>query len=104
MFAGNIVRLTGLDVPPPPEPLKGFVTVTVAAPALAISLVETAILSSAEERKVVCRAAPLKFTTELLTKLNPDTVSVNPAPPATTLEGLMSDRTGEALEAGAGGT
>jgi hypothetical protein len=49
---------------------------------------------------------PLKFTAEPLTKLNPSTVNVNPAPPATTLEGLMSETmgTGEVLEADVGGT
>jgi hypothetical protein len=74
-----------------------------AVTALAMSPAETAMLRSVAERKVVCRAAPLKFTTELATKLNPDTESVKPAPPATTLEGLMDERMGEAFEAGAGG-
>jgi len=104
IFAGEMIRLTGFEVPPPPELLKGFVTVSVAVPALAIALDETAKLSCVVERKVVGWASPLKFTTELLTKLNPDRESVNPGPPATTLEGLRDERIGEALEAGAGGT
>lgn len=102
-FTGEIVRFSGLEVPPPLEPLRGFVTVMVAVPALAMSPAEIAMLSSVAEKKVVCRAAPLKFTMELPTKLNPDTDSVKLAPPATTLEGLMDERMGEAFEAGAGG-
>jgi hypothetical protein len=103
MLGGEIVRVNGLEVPPPPDPLSGFVTVIAAELAVAISLAKTAMLSAVAETNVVCRAAPLKFTAELLTKLNPDTDSVKPGPPATTLEGLMDERIGAASEEGAGG-
>jgi len=42
-----------------------------------------------ELTKVVVRADPAKFTTELLTKFVPLTVSVNAASPTFTLEGEM---------------
>jgi hypothetical protein len=103
MLGGEIVRVKGLEVPPPPDPLRGFVTVIAAELAVAISLAKTAMLSAVAETNVVCRAAPFKFTAELLTKLNPDTDSVKPGPPATTLEGLMDERIGAASEEGAGG-
>lgn len=103
-FGGETASATGLEVPPPLDPLSGLVTVIEAEPALAMSLAKIATLRAVAETKVVCRATPLKFTTELPTKLNPDTDSVKPGPPATTLEGLMDKIIGAALAEGAGGT
>jgi hypothetical protein len=102
-FGSEVVRVKGLEVPPPPDPLRGFVTVIAAELAVAMSLAKTAMLSAVAETNVVCQVAALKFTTELLTKLNPDTDSVKPGPPATTLERLMDERIGAELEEGAGG-
>ena len=103
MFAARMVRVTGLVVSAPPAPIAGFVTVIVAVPGFAMSLAEMAIVSCTEDLKVVCRATPLKFTTELWTKFEPTTKSVNPAAPATALDGLMPERIGAELEAATGG-
>src|ERR1035437_759548 len=56
-----------------------------------------AMLSRVELMYVADRAMPLKFTTEPVTKFEPFTVSVNPAPPAATLDGLMDEIVGEGL-------
>src|ERR1039457_218123 len=56
-----------------------------------------AMLSCVELMYFDGRAAPLKFTTEPVTKFEPFTVSVNPAPPATTMDGLMDEIVGEGL-------
>jgi len=99
-----IVRVRGLDVPPPPDPPRGFVTVTLAVPAVAMSADESVMLRSVADANAVVRAAPLKFTTDVFTKLNPNTKSVEEGPPAVTLAGFREERAGAATEAGAGGT
>lgn len=82
--AAVIVKVTELDVPPPGA---GFVTVMAGVPPLATSLAEIAAVSCVELTNVVVFALPLNFTTELLTKLEPLTVSVNAADPAAMVEG-----------------
>jgi hypothetical protein len=72
------------DVPPPGA---GFVTVTVAVPAVAISAAVIAAVNCVALTKVVVLAAPLNFTTDVDTKPIPLTVSVKAAPPAVALVG-----------------
>src|ERR1700687_6372959 len=62
-----------------------------------MSLAEIEIVSFVELTYVVDRAVPLKFTTDTGTKSQPFTASVNPAPPATALEGLIDETVGEGL-------
>src|ERR1700687_3223724 len=62
-----------------------------------MSLAEIEIVSFVELTYVVDRAVPLKFTTDPVTKFEPFTASVNPAPPATALEGLIDESVGEGL-------
>jgi hypothetical protein len=63
----------------------------------AMSVAEIAVVSFVELMKVVGRVAPLKFTMEPVTKFEPFTTSVNPAAPATTLEGTMDEVIGAGL-------
>ncbi len=72
------------DVPPPGA---GFVTVTLNVPAVAMSAAVIAAVTCVALTNVVVRADPLKFTTEVETKLVPFTVSVNAAPPLVALVG-----------------
>src|SRR5262249_28454652 len=68
---GLIANERELDVPPPGA---GFVTVTVAEPAVAISAAEMAAVSWVALTNVVVLAAPLNFTTDVDTKPVPFTV------------------------------
>ena len=88
-----IVKVRALDVPPPGAGLK---TVTLAAPALAMSEAKMLAVSCVLLTKVVVRFALFHRTIDPLTKFVPLTVSVNPAPPATALLGfkLLSVGTG----------
>jgi len=72
------------DVPPPGA---GFVTVTVAIPAAAISAAVIAAVNCAALTNVVVLAAPLNFTIDVETKAVPLTVRVKAAPPAVALVG-----------------
>ena len=72
------------DVPPPGA---GFVTVTVAVPAVAISVAVIAAVNCVALTNVVVLAAPLNFTTEVDSKPVPFTVRVKAAPPAVALVG-----------------
>jgi hypothetical protein len=72
------------DVPPPGA---GFVTVTVAVPAVAISAAVIAAVNCVALTNVVVLAAPLNFTTEVDSKPVPFTVRVKAAPPAVALVG-----------------
>jgi hypothetical protein len=72
------------DVPPPGA---GFVTVTLNVPAVAMSATVIDAVTFVALTKVVVLAAPLKFTTEVATKLVPFTVRVKAAPPADALVG-----------------
>lgn len=78
------VKVDEADVPPPGA---GLVTVTGNVPALPMSAAVIDAVSCVALTKVVVRAAPLKFTTEVDTKFVPFTVSVNPALPAVALLG-----------------
>jgi hypothetical protein len=63
-------------------------TVTVAVPAVAISVAEIAAVNRVSDTYVVERFDPFHCTTELDTKPVPFTVSVKPAPPAVPDDGL----------------
>src|SRR5207247_3518824 len=76
-----IVNVRPFEVPPP----DGFITVTVAEPAVATSLAPMAALSCVAPTKVVARAAPFHCTVEPATKFVPLTVRVNAPLPAATL-------------------
>jgi hypothetical protein len=80
MPIGNAVAADGL----PPV----FVTVILALPPLAISAAGTAAVTCMPLTNVVVSAAPFQFTTALLRKFVPFTVSVNAAPPAVAELGL----------------
>jgi len=80
------VNILGADVPPPGP---GFVTVTWIVPAVAMSAAEIAAVSWVLLENVVVRGDPFQFTTEVVTKPEPFTVSVKPGPPAVALLGEM---------------
>jgi 3D (Asp-Asp-Asp) domain-containing protein len=80
-FVAVTLKFTAFDVPPPGV---GFVTVTGGVPTVVTSLARIAAVTCVALTNVVTLAVPLKFTTELATKLVPFTVSVNAAEPAVT--------------------
>ena len=82
------------DVPPPGA---GFVTVTVAVPAVAISAAVIAAVSCVALTNVVVLAAPLNFTTDVDTNPVPLTVRVKAAPPAVALVGEREVAVGAGL-------
>src|SRR6266446_5377322 len=71
-----------------PPPGAGFITVTVAVPAVAMSAAVMAACKLVLEAKVVVRALPFHCTVEEEMKPVPVTVSVNAAPPACALVGF----------------
>jgi hypothetical protein len=79
-----IVKVAGLDVPPPGE---GLNTVILAVPAEAISAAKIVATSCVVFTNVVVRALPFHCTTEAGKKFVPVTVSENAADPAIVLEG-----------------
>jgi hypothetical protein len=83
-FAPLTGKLTVFDVPPPGA---GFVTVTGNVPAVEISLARIAAVICVALTKVVARALPLKFTTDVDTNPVPFTVNVNAAPPVAAFGG-----------------
>jgi len=89
-----IVKDCAPEVPPPGA---GFVTVTFADPAAAISEARIAAVTFVELTNVVDRAPPLKFTVDPLTKLLPFTVSVKAPEFATALVGEMELSVGVGL-------
>jgi len=89
-----IVNVWPPEVPPPGA---GFVTVTFAVPAVAISAAEIAAVNCAALTNVVVFDAPLNFTTDVDTKPEPFTVRVKPAPPAVALVGEIDVSTGTGL-------
>jgi len=91
---GLIVNDTEPDVPPPGA---GFVTVTVAVPAVAISAEAIAAVSCVALTNVVVLAAPLNFTADVDTKPVPFTVRVKAAPPAVALVGESEVTVGAGL-------
>jgi hypothetical protein len=89
-----MAKVNPLEVPPPG---KGFTTVTVAVPPVAMSLAKIAAVNCVLLTKVVVRGLPFHCTTELETKLVPVTVSVNAAPPAVALVGESEVTVGAGL-------
>ena len=89
-----IVKDRVADVPPPGA---GFVTLTVAVPAVAISAAVIAAVSCVALAKVVVLAAPLNFTTDVDTNPVPFTVRVKAAPPAVALVGEREVSVGAGL-------
>src|SRR5215831_14005746 len=75
--AAVIVNDSALDTDP-----SGFATVTCAVPAAAMSADPIAAVSWLALTNVVVRTLPFHRTLAPLTKFEPVTVSVNPAPPA----------------------
>jgi len=75
----------------------GFVTVTLAVPAVAISAAVIAAVNWVALTKVVVLAAPLNFTTDVDTKPVPFTVKVKAAPPAVALVGEREVSVGDGL-------
>lgn len=80
-----------------PPPGAGFVTVTFTPPTAEMSEESIEAVSFVALTNVVVLAAPLKFTTEVGTKLVPLTVSVKPAPPAVAPFGLSEVMVGAGL-------
>ena len=74
-------------VPDVPPPGAGFVTVTLAVPAVAMSAAVIAAVNCVALTNVVVLAAPLNFTTDVDTNPVPLTVRVKAAPPAVALVG-----------------
>src|SRR2546426_1024660 len=80
-----------------PPPGAGVRTLTVAVPGNTVSPVGMAAVSVEELTKLVARAEPFHWTTEDGSKLEPETVSVRPGPPAAAELGAMEARTGTGL-------
>jgi hypothetical protein len=89
-----MVKTRGLVVPPPGA---GFETVTLAVPAVAMSLDKIAAVTWPEFTKVVVRLDPFHHTVEVGTKLPPFTVSVKPEPPAVAVDGFNEAPDGTGL-------
>ena len=87
-----MVKVTALEVEP-----SGLTTVTLAVPAVAMSAAGTEAVSLLAETKVVVSAAPFQLTVAPLRKLLPFTVSLNEAPPAVALLGLIEEIAGGLL-------
>jgi hypothetical protein len=95
--AGAEPLIANMRVPDVPPPGAGFVTVTVAVPAVAISAAVITAVSFVALTKVVVLAAPLNFTTDVDTKPVPLTVRVKAAPPAVALAGEREVSVGAGL-------
>ena len=81
-----MVKLTAFDGPPPGA---GLFTVTLAAPADAMSLAKIEAVRFVALLSVVARSDPLHRTVAPETKLEPLTVRVKVGPPAFTEVGLI---------------
>ena len=91
-----MVNVTALDVPPPGAGLK---TVTLAAPAVAISAAVMEAVNCVALTNVVVRLDPFHRTADPLTKLLPLIVSVKAAPPAAVEDGFRLLIAGTGLDA-----
>jgi hypothetical protein len=89
-----IVNITAPELPPPGA---GLTTVTIAVPAVAMSAGVIAACKLVLERKVVARALPFHSTVAEETKLDPVTVTVKAAVPATTAFGFREVTVGTGL-------
>jgi hypothetical protein len=78
------VKVNPLDLPPPGV---GFITLTDAVPAVAMSLAGTEAVNFVPLTYFVVSALLFHCTVEVETKFFPNTVRVNAAPPAVALEG-----------------
>ena len=83
--------------PEMPPPGAGFVTVTLAVPAVAMSAAVIPAVSWVALINVVALAAPLNFTIDVDTNPVPFTVKLNPAPPAVALVGEIEVSVGPGL-------
>src|SRR3990167_2920559 len=81
--AEAIVKTSSFEVPPP----AGFVTVTTAVPALAISAAVMSAVTVVESTKTVVLGAPAQLTTAPETNETPVQVKTNAGPPSSTLDG-----------------
>ena len=88
-----IVKEAAFEAPPG----AGFITVTLAVPALAISAAVIAAVNCVTLMNVVVLAVPLNFTTDVETKEVPFTVRVKAAPPAVALVGESDVTAGAGL-------
>jgi hypothetical protein len=79
-----IVKVRADDVPPPLPPVK---TVTLAVPAVAMSVAVIVAFNWVALTYVVVRLDPFHCTTEPVEKFDPVTVRAPPAPPAVVLVG-----------------
>ena len=96
--AGAEAAVIGNDrLPDVPPPGAGFVTVTVAVPAVTISAAVIAAVNCVALTNVVIFAAPLNLTTDVETKAVPFTVRLNAAPPAVALVGEREVAVGTGL-------
>src|SRR5262249_16619065 len=93
---GSMVNDSADEVPPPGA---GVCTVICAVPAEAMSAGDIAACSCVALTIVVGRAAPFHCTADDAMKLLPFTVSVKPAPPATTRPGASDVAAGIGLPA-----
>ena len=91
LFRALMVKIDARDVPPPGG---GFVTVTCTVPAAAISDAEINAVIWVAFTRVVGRALPFQFTTELPVKFAPFTVRLNAGPPEVTLWGAIEANVG----------
>jgi hypothetical protein len=91
---GITVKPMALELPPPGVALN---TVTLAMAALAISVAAMAAVSRMLLTKVVARLLPFHRTTEVETKLEPSTTSVNAPVPTMELDGPNAETTGTGL-------
>ena len=96
----SIVKFRAADVPPPGA---GVVTVTIAIPAVATSAELIEPCRVVDETKVVVRVDPFHCTTEEEIKLDPFTVRVKAADPATAELGLREPFATDGLGFGGGG-
>lgn len=87
--AGEMVKGREFD-----ELLPKLTTVTLAVPAVAMSLAGMEAVNWVPLTKEVVRFEPFHLTVELSTKLEPFTVSVKPEPPTPAELGLMLVSTG----------
>ena len=81
-----MLKVTAFEVPPPPPGLK---TVTLAVPALAMSLAIIVAVRCVPPEPEVGRLDPFQRTTDPPTKFDPLTVRVKFEPPATVEFGLI---------------
>src|SRR5438309_294112 len=93
----EMVNVWAFETPPPGV---GLNTVTCAVPPVTMSAATIAAVNCVADTNVVVRLAPFQRTTAPVTKFEPFTVSVNPAPPAGAVAGLSPVVDGTGLAGG----